>query len=159
MPSMFRVGFALDPEIIRDPPPQYRNPRRVFCPVGIGVGSYVMPGPGWCDLTGVLLLEWCRAVWQLSAEESRYARLNFFDTPAQVWIRRTPSKWWKVSAIVRQGNQKRIEAEVLCLPERVEAALLSAAQRFLAGVRAAGVWGVDCEQLAEFVSEQFEPVA
>ncbi len=154
MPGNFRVGFNTDPVIIRDPPPQYRHPRRVYCPVGISVDSLVFPGPGWCDLTGVLLLEWCRSVWRLSAGEARYARLIFFDTPAQIWVRRTPSRWWKVSAVVREGKHKRVEAEALCLPERVEATLLTAAQRFLAGVRQAGVWGVDCEELAAFLSDQ-----
>ena len=155
MSSKFRVGFNTDPEIVREPPPQYRHPRRIFCPVGITVGARVFPGPGWCDLTGVLLLEWCRAVWRLSAGEARYARLIFFDTPAEVWVRRTASRWWKVSAVVREGNRKRVEAEALCLPERVEATLLTASQRFLAGVRQAGVWGVDCEELADFLSDQW----
>ena len=157
MTSKFRVGFSVDPMIVRTAPPQYRNPRRIYCPVGISVNSHVFPSPGWCDLTGVLLLDWCRSVWRMSAGEARYARLIFFDTPAQVWVRRTPSRWWKVSAVVREGKKKRVEAEALCLPERVEATLLSAAQRFLAGIREAGVWGVDCDELAEFISQQEEP--
>jgi hypothetical protein len=89
----FQISFCTDPEIVRNPPPQFRHMRSVYCPVGIQVGDWEVPGPGWCDFAGVLLLEWCRGVWQLSSGESRYARLVFFDTPTQIWIRPTPTQW------------------------------------------------------------------
>jgi hypothetical protein len=64
-----------------------------------------------------------------------------------------------VSCILCTDKQKQIEAEVLCTPERIEAALLSASQRFLAGVRQCGVWGKDCEELAEFVDAPEDYIA
>jgi len=147
----FRIGFNTAPEIIRNPPPQYRHLPMTYCPVGVKVASLVFPVPGWCDFAGVLLLRWAHEVWSLSDGKTRAARLIFFDTPSEIWVRRTAARWWKVSCVVREGRQKNIEAETLCLPERVEAAILSASQRFLAGVRRCDVWGKDCEELAAFV--------
>jgi hypothetical protein len=147
----FHIDFNLDPAIVRNPPPEFRHLRMTYCPVGVRVDSLVFPGPVWCDFAGVLLLRWALEVWNLSAARARAARLIFFDTPSEIWVRRTASRWWKVSCVVRTGKEKQVEAEALCTPERVEAALLAASQRFLAGVRQCGVWGKDCEELAAFV--------
>ena len=151
MASNFHIGLNTDPEIVRNPPPQYRHVPMTFCPVGVKVDSRVFPIPGWCDFAGVLLLRWAHEVWNLSDGKTRAARLIFFDTPSEIWARRTASRWWKVSCVVRRDKQKKVEAEALCMPERIEAAVLSASQRFLTGVRRCGVWGTDCEELAAFV--------
>src|SRR5258708_4469093 len=120
MASNFQIGFDTDPVIVRNPPPQYRHLPLTFCPVGIRVDSRVFPTPGWCDFTGILLLRWAYEVWNLSDATSRAARLIFFNSPSEIWVRRTPTHWWKVSCIVRSDKQKRVEAEALCTPERIE---------------------------------------
>jgi hypothetical protein len=153
MANEFLIGFDTDPMFVQNPPPQYRDLGLVYCPVGIRVNSVSFPGPGWCDFAGVLLLRWCCEVWRLSGGESRAARLIFFDTPSEIWVRRTATRRWKVSCVVREANRRTVTTEALCIPERIEAVLLSASQRFLAGVRRAGVWGRDCEQLASFLSD------
>jgi hypothetical protein len=158
MASNFQIGFLTDPEMVRNPPPEYRHLRLTFCPVGIQVGSLSFPPDGWCDFAGILLLRWAYEVWNLSDRRTRAARLIFFGVTNEVWIRRTPSRWWKVSGIQGAQKPRKIETETLCTPERIEAAILSASQRFIAGVRQCGVWGQDCEELTTFLADPDEYV-
>jgi hypothetical protein len=87
----------------------------------------------------------------MSTGQSRAARIIFFDSPSEIWVRRTTKHWWKVSCVVRREKEKLIGPEILCIPERVEAALLQASRRLLSGARAAGVWSDDCAELTAFL--------
>jgi hypothetical protein len=141
------------PDLLRSPPPQYRHVPLTFCPVHFKLGSIDFPGLGWTDFTGALLFRWCRELWRLSAGESRAAKLIFFNTPSELWVRRTATSWWKVSCVQRHSKRNQIEWEGLFLPEQVEAALLSASRQFLRAAQQAGVWGEDCKVLSAFIDD------
>jgi hypothetical protein len=141
------------PGLLRSPPLQYRHVSLVFCPVCIQLGPREFPGRNWSDFTGALLLKWGRELWALSAGESRAAKLIFFHTPCELWVRRTVSRWWKVSCVQRHDKEKEIGWEGLFLPEQIEAAMISASRRLLHAAQQAGVWGEDCKELTAFVED------
>src|SRR5690242_13241636 len=116
MANTFRVGINLSPHILRSPPPKYRHLALTFCPIVLQVGGLDFPHLIWTDFAGVLLRLWTQEVRQLANEESRAARLVFFDTPNEVWIRPTTTRWWKVSCISREGKQKVVKGEAALIP-------------------------------------------
>ncbi len=156
MTAQFKIHIGTEPEILRHPPPQFAHLRVIYCPICVTVGGLTFPIACWADFGAVLLLSWQQEVWQLSRRERRAARLIFYDTPNEIWIRRTYERWWKVSCVLRNHKEKVIEGELLCLPEQVEAELLSASQKLLGGARKAGVWSKDCHELQTFLQEQTE---
>jgi hypothetical protein len=155
MSANFQIHVTTEPaEMLQNPPPQFAHRRLMYCPICVQVGAKSFPASVWCDAAGVLLLRWTEEIWKMSAGEGRAARIIFFDTPCEIWVRRTTTRWWKVSCVVRQGKVKLIGPEILCLPEQIEAALLQAAQKLLAGARGAGVWSDDCAALEAFLQDQ-----
>lgn len=154
MHKAFKIGMAVLPEMLQNPPPQFARMGLLYTPLTIRLAGVPYPRLGWCDFTGPLLLRWHREVQRLIAHESRYARLIFCDSPREVWLRRTNGPWWKASGVARQGKNKTIEAEVLCLPERVEAELHAASQWLLDVARKADVWTEDAAALDAFLRGQ-----
>lgn len=151
MNSTFEVGFFLSPELLRSPPPQARAAGLTICPFSLRVGSLDFPHVAWTDYAGVLLRLWGQELWRLARGDSRAARLVFFDTPNEVWIRRTRERWWKVSCVERVSGRKVIRAEAACILERMEVAVMSAGRRFLVEMKRLGFWGPDCEDLSSFL--------
>jgi hypothetical protein len=152
MAVQFLIGVNTEEEILSNPPPQYRHLNLIYTLFAIRVGATAYPASFWCDFAGVWLFQWCRAVWKLSRRQARYARLTFWHT-YEFWLRRTAKCWWKVSLVERTPNQKTIVEEALVIPERVEAALLTACQKLLTGARRAGVWTADCVALQAFLND------
>ncbi|MCI0641981.1 MAG: hypothetical protein L0Y70_23130 [Gemmataceae bacterium] len=154
MTSQFQIHVNAIPEMLQKPPPQFANPRLMYTPLCVEVGGLTFPASVWCDVTGVLLLDWCREVWKLSSGESRAARMVFTDTPNGIWIRRTAMRWWKVSCMTWSGKTKTPVHEILIVPEQVEAALLTACRKLLSLAREAGVWSKDCAAIEHFLTMQ-----
>jgi hypothetical protein len=153
--SRFRIGVCTAAEILANQPPQFRHTNLIFTPFGIRVGDRDFPAPGWTDFAGASLFKWCRAVWAMSFGEARAARLTFWYT-YEFWLRRTASHWWRLSLVERTPDSKRIISEALVLPERVEAELLTASRKLIAGAKAAGVWTEDCAALQAFLDDPEE---
>jgi hypothetical protein len=152
MSSTFEIGVNPAPEILGAPPPQFSDVPFIYCPVAVSMHGKDFPVSFWCDFAGVLLWRWFRQVWKLSHYETRCARLAFWYT-YEIWLRRTRKHWWNVAFVERQPNDATITEEDLVIPERVEAALLTAIRRLLAGARRAGVWTEDCESLEQAMDD------
>lgn len=92
----------------------------------------------------VLLLHWNKAIHRLADRKSRSAKLFFTVMEGEIWVRKTAKPWWKVSSIDYLQKPNRIRAEVLCVPGRLEAGLLSVSRKVLAGAQKAGIRTPDC---------------
>ena len=152
MSFRFQIGVKPTPEILTKPPPQFSEVPFIYCPIAVRVNADGFPTAFWCDFAGVLLYKWYRQVWKMSQYESRSARLVFWYT-YEIWLRRTTKHWWNVSFVERNLKDKRIMEEHLVIPECVEAALLTAIQRLLAGARRVSVWTEDCEALEQALND------
>ncbi len=148
----FRISVCTARVILANQPPQFRHTNLLFTPFGICVGERDFPGAAWTDFAGASLFKWCRAVWGLSYGEARAARLTFWYT-YEFWLRKTTRHWWQLSLVERKPDSKQITYETLVLPERVEAELLTASRRLIAGAKNAGVWSEDCATLQEFLED------
>lgn len=154
MSTKFEIHLRTEPMEMLQHPPRVASRPLMYCPICVAVKGDPYPTPVWCDAAGVLLLRWHEEIWKMSLGQSRAARLIFFDINREIWVRRTTMHWWKVSCVERKGDHKTISREVLCIPEEIEAALLQASQKLLAGARRAGVWFDDCVELASFLESQ-----
>jgi hypothetical protein len=143
MGTKFRIGVNTAREILSNPPPQFRHVNLIFTPFSVRVGNVDYPMAGWTDFAGVILFKWYAAVLNLSSDKSRYARLPFWYT-YEMWLRRTSGSWWRLSLVERETDDKMILHESLVIPELVEAALLTAIHKLLAGAKSAGVQTEDC---------------
>jgi hypothetical protein len=146
MSTKFRIGVNTDKEILSDPPPQFRHVNLIFTPFAVRVGNLDYPIAGWTDFAGVALFRWYWAVLNLSNDKSRAARLPFWYA-YELWLRRTKGHWWRLSLVERRPKHQTILHETLVIPEVVEAGLLSATRKLLAGARSVGVWTDDCVAL------------
>lgn len=152
MKTTFRIGVCTDREILTNQPPQFRHINLIFSPFGIRVDERDFPASVWTDFAGASLFKWCRAVWAMSLGEARAARLTFWYT-YEFWLRRTTSHWWRLSLVERKPDSKEITYEALILPERIEAELLTASRKLIAGAKNAGVWTEDCATLQAFLDD------
>jgi hypothetical protein len=152
MKSEFQIGVCTEREVLVNQPPQFRHTNLLFTPFAIRVDDRAFPASVWTDFAGASLFKWCRAVWAMSLGEARAARLPFWYT-YEVWLRKTVSNWWRVSLVERLPDSKKITYEALVLPERVEAALLTASRKLIAGAKGADVWAEDCATLAAFLED------
>lgn len=152
MKTRFHIGVCTDHEILTNQPPQFRHTNLIFTPFAIRVGERDFPASFWTDFAGASLFKWCRAVWGLSLGDAPAARLTFWYT-YEFWLRKTASNWWRLSLVERQPDSKQITYEALVLPERVEAELLTASRRLIAGAKRAGVWTEDCATLQAFLDD------
>jgi hypothetical protein len=152
MKTTFRIGVCPDRELLVNQPPQFRHTNLLFTPFAIRVGERDFPASFWTDFAGASLFKWCRAVWAMSLGEARAARLTFWYT-YEFWLRKTVSNWWRLSLVERKPDSKKITYEALVIPERVEAALLTASRKLIAGAKSAGVWTEDCAALQAFLDD------
>ncbi len=150
MRTRFRIGVCTDREILTNQPPQFRHMNLLFTPFAIRVGERDFPASYWTDFAGASLFKWCRAVWAMSYGENRAARLTFWYT-YEFWLRKTTGHWWRLSLVERKPGAKQVTHEALVLPERVEAELLTASRKLIAGAKNAGVWTEDCATLQAFL--------
>jgi hypothetical protein len=118
----------------------------IFTPFAVRVGNQEYPIAAWTDFAGVALFRWYRAVLNLSNDKCRAARLPFWQT-YEMWLRRTKGYWWRLSLVERKPKAQTILYETLVIPEVVEAALLTATHKLLAGAKSVGVWTDDCVAL------------
>jgi hypothetical protein len=150
--ATFRIGVCTDRELLRRQPQQFQHMNVLFTPFAIRIGDRDFPTSVWTDFAGVSLFKWCRAAWAMSLGQARAARLTFWYT-YEFWLRRTTSSWWRLSLVERRPDSKEITFEALVLPERVEAELLTASRRLIAGAKDAGVWTDDCVALQAFLDD------
>jgi hypothetical protein len=158
MSRSFRIGVCNDPEILANPPPDYRHLNVVFTPFAASAGGVDYPAPFWTDFAGVWLFKWYRAVWQLAEGDARSARLPFWYT-YEMWLRRTTKTWWRLSFVKCDARNREVAHESLVIPEVVEGAIVGAAHKLLDGARAAGVWPADCAALADLLAGRGEYLA
>jgi hypothetical protein len=103
----------------------------------------------------VLLLHWNRAIHRLGQGIIRGTKLFFTTCEGEIWVRKTAKSLWKVSYIDHlQG--KRVRAEVLCVPERLEVGLLSVSRKVLTGAQKAGIWTPDCAEMEQYLRDPEE---
>lgn len=152
MKDRFHIGVCTERELLVNQPPQFRHTNLLFTPFAIRVGERDFPASFWTDFAGASLFKWCRAVWGMSCGEERAARLTFWYT-YEFWLRKTARDWWRLSLVERKPDSKQIMYETLVLPERVEAELLTATSRLVAGAKNAGVWTEDCATLQNFLED------
>lgn len=152
MKNRFHIGVCTERELLVNQPPQFRQTNLLFTPFAIRIGHRDFPASFWTDFAGAWLFKWSRAVWRMSYGEERAARLPFWYT-YEFWLRKTTRHWWRLSLVERKPDSKHITYEALVLPERVEAELLTASRRLIAGAKNAGVWTEDCATLQVFLDD------
>lgn len=146
MSNNFEIWVGTSKELLAKQPPEYAHLKALYTLFGARIGSVVFPSVIWADFAGVWLFQWYEAVWRMSEQKTRAARLPFFHT-YEIWLRRTPTNWWKASRVERHVDHCEILGEELVIPEQVEAALITAGYRFLRGALDAGAWTEDCTAL------------
>jgi hypothetical protein len=132
----------------------------MFAPFAVRIGKELFPGTIWTDFAGLQLFQWYSAVWEMGENNKRCGRLPFMYG-YEMWLRRTPTRWWKLSCVTRIKEGTRdvsikdatIGHEALVLPEQVEAALLTCSRRLLAGAKRVGRWTDDCEALSNLLDD------
>ena len=152
MGSRFEIGVGTAKEMLATQPPQYAHLDVLYTVFAARVGTEWFPASFWCDFAGIMLFRWYEAVWRLSQREIRAARLPFFYT-YEIWLRRTPTNWWKVSKVERYAEHCDITGEELVIPEQVEAALITAIRQFLKGALNANNWKEDCTALEALLND------
>ena len=153
MNRSFRIGIATTEQILSNPPPPFRHLNVIYAPFGVSVGAVDFPSSFWMDFAGVLLFRWYTAVWKLTEDKSRYARLPFLHT-YEMWLRRTTKQWWRLSLVECNAESRNVTYETLLIPEVVESALLTAMQKLIVGARRAAVWTEDCAALEALLNDR-----
>jgi hypothetical protein len=155
MGSRFEIGVATSRDILAKQPPEYAHLNVLYSVFCARVGAHWFPAECWCDFAGVWLFRWYEAVWRLSQRQTRAVRLPFLHT-YELWIRRTPTNWWKVSKIKRYVDRCDIVGDELVIPEQVEAALITAIRQLLMGALDANQWKEDCTALEALMRDPTE---
>ncbi len=154
MNGQFKLIVGVAPDMLRNP--YTARCQQLFGSFSLRIGDFsptkgVLGG----EFLLVLLLHWNRAIHSLAEGKSRGAKLFFTVCEGEIWVRTTPKSLWKVSYVDHlQG--KRIRAEVLCVPERLEAGLLSVSRKVLTGAEKAGIWTPDCVEMEQFLRDPDE---
>jgi hypothetical protein len=156
MNGEFKVYVGVTPNMLRN---HYTTRHQlVFGGLSLQVGDESLPTGDFLggEFLLVLLLYWNKAIHRLAGGKSRAAKLFFTISEGEIWVRKTATSLWRVSYIDYLRPHNRIRAEVLCIPERLEAGLLSVSRKVLLAAREAGIWTPDCADMERFLSEPEE---